>query len=113
MRRTYPQLLKLFILLLLTLASGIDTAQAQTTTATLSGTITDAQGAIVAGASITVTNPATGQQRQTVTNDEGFFTVVQLPPILTVKPQNGFCRHFGDAKSALAKIFFPNFQPTL
>lgn len=80
MRRTYPQLLNLFLTLPFIILLSIDATRAQTTTATLSGTVTDAQGATVAGASVTVLNPATGQQRQTVTNDEGFFTVAQLSP---------------------------------
>ncbi|HEY2975952.1 MAG TPA: carboxypeptidase regulatory-like domain-containing protein, partial [Pyrinomonadaceae bacterium] len=37
-------------------------------------------GAIVPGATITVTNTATGQRRQATTNDEGSFTVPLLPP---------------------------------
>ena len=41
------------------------TAFGQTTTGGLSGTITDPTGAVVAGATITVTNPATGAERST------------------------------------------------
>lgn len=55
-------------------------ARAQTATATLSGTVTDERGAIVPGASITVTNPATGLQRRATTSDNGSFTIPLLPP---------------------------------
>src|SRR5262245_50887422 len=54
--------------------------QAQTNTATLSGTVADNSGAIVANASITVSNVATGLKRQTTSNAEGLFTVPLLPP---------------------------------
>jgi outer membrane receptor protein involved in Fe transport len=55
-------------------------AYAQSATATLSGIATDSQGAVVSGASVTLTNPATRQQRQTTTNDDGSFVFSQLPP---------------------------------
>ena len=55
-------------------------ANAQSATATLSGTVVDQNGAVVAGASITITNTATGLSRQTTTNDEGSFTVPLLQP---------------------------------
>ena len=45
----------------------------------LSGTISDANGAVVQGASITVTNTATNLIRNTTTNDEGRWTVTLLP----------------------------------
>jgi outer membrane receptor protein involved in Fe transport len=55
-------------------------ARAQTTTATLSGTVTDNKGAVVPGVSIIISSAATGLKRQTVTNSEGVFTVPLLPP---------------------------------
>jgi hypothetical protein len=54
--------------------------RAQSVTATLSGTVTDERGALVRGAAVTVTNPATRLQRQATTNDQGSFTVPLLPP---------------------------------
>src|SRR6266542_6137575 len=56
------------------------TAYAQSSTATLSGTVVDQDGAVVPGANITVINAATAQQRQATTNDRGDFTVPLLPP---------------------------------
>jgi len=55
-------------------------AQAQSATATLSGTVVDQNNAVVPGAAITVTNTATGLKRETATNDEGHFTIPLLPP---------------------------------
>jgi outer membrane receptor protein involved in Fe transport len=55
-------------------------AGAQTTTAILSGTVTDNKGAVVPDVSITIASAATGLKRQATTNSEGFFTVPLLPP---------------------------------
>ncbi len=55
-------------------------ADAQSATATLRGTVEDANGAVVPGASITLVNKATSIKRQTTTNGEGYFTVPLLPP---------------------------------
>jgi Carboxypeptidase regulatory-like domain len=54
--------------------------QAQSATATLSGTVKDENGALVSGAKITVTDPATGLRRRAATNDDGAFTIPLLPP---------------------------------
>jgi Carboxypeptidase regulatory-like domain/TonB dependent receptor-like, beta-barrel len=78
-RRKFPYSLILVGLLVFVVQL---TAHAQSTTATLSGTVVDQNGAVVAGATVTVINAATGQQRQTTTNDRGDFTVPLLPPAL-------------------------------
>ncbi|MBV8069739.1 MAG: carboxypeptidase regulatory-like domain-containing protein [Acidobacteriaceae bacterium] len=48
-------------------------------TATISGTITDASGAAVAGAKIVVTSPATGASREAVSDNDGHYVVPLLP----------------------------------
>src|SRR5437016_11680762 len=58
----------------------LSSVQAQSTTATLSGTVVDANGAAVAGASVTLSNTATGFERKVTTNGEGSFTIPLLPP---------------------------------
>ena len=53
---------------------------AQTTTARLSGTVTDETGGVVPGAQVTVSNASTGAQRAVTTDERGRFTVPQLAP---------------------------------
>ena len=53
---------------------------AQSSTATLSGTVEDQTGAIVAGANIALVNVAQGSQRLATTNNEGRFVFPSLPP---------------------------------
>ncbi len=48
--------------------------------ATLSGTVTDAQNAVMPGVSITVHNSATNQDRTVVTDADGQYVVAALPP---------------------------------
>src|SRR5689334_484401 len=47
-------------------------AQAQYRTS-IQGVVTDATGAVVPGANLTLTNPATGQKQVRVSNDDGVF----------------------------------------
>ncbi len=47
---------------------------------TIQGTITDPSGAVVAGASVTATNVATGVQTNRKTTDSGFFVLAPLQP---------------------------------
>src|SRR5262249_35184921 len=55
-------------------------AGAQVTTADLTGRVVDTQGRAVPGATITATNKGTGQARNATTNDDGDYTITQLPP---------------------------------
>lgn len=52
----------------------------QSATATLNGTITDSNGAVVPNVAVTVLNSQTGLERKVVTNDNGYFSVPLLPP---------------------------------
>ncbi|HEV8368795.1 MAG TPA: TonB-dependent receptor [Pyrinomonadaceae bacterium] len=78
-RHSSPNL-ALLALLFFVLGALPFAAHAQSATATLSGTVLDPNGAVIPGATITVTNSATGLSRETTTNDEGHFTVPLLPP---------------------------------
>jgi outer membrane receptor protein involved in Fe transport len=49
-------------------------------TAQVTGRVSDATGAVVPGAQITLTNIATGINREAVSNDEGYFTLPLLNP---------------------------------
>jgi hypothetical protein len=53
---------------------------AQTLYGSFVGNVTDAQGAIVPGATVTVTNKGTNLTRDTVTNEEGVYSLPNLPP---------------------------------
>jgi Carboxypeptidase regulatory-like domain len=53
---------------------------AQVPTGTITGTITDPQGAVIQKATVTVTNKDTGASRVVVTTDSGTFTAPSLPP---------------------------------
>jgi outer membrane receptor protein involved in Fe transport len=55
-------------------------AYAQQPAATLRGIVTDPNGAVVAGATVRVTQPATGATRETITNDEGAYVLSSLQP---------------------------------
>jgi len=53
---------------------------AQESNAELRGRALDPQGAAISGATLTITNQATGVYRQTVTTDDGAYFVTALPP---------------------------------
>ena len=46
----------------------------------INGGVTDPSGAVIAGASVTLINPATNLRRETSTNAEGLFNLPALPP---------------------------------
>src|SRR5882762_7940971 len=54
--------------------------RAQVAGATLSGTITDAQGGAVVNAKVSVKNGATGISTDTTTNSSGAYSIVNLLP---------------------------------
>ena len=67
--------------ILVTLVSPFQpSALAQTTTATLTGTVFDASGAVVADAAVSLKNQASGDLRTTASNGEGYFTFAAVPP---------------------------------
>ncbi len=71
------QILRSFALLLL-LVGICCTGNAQVSTGTIAGNITDTTGAIVPHAPVTVTNTATGIVTHTVSSDSGFFSIPNL-----------------------------------
>src|SRR5690242_12806722 len=52
----------------------------QAGTGTISGTVTDPAGAVVANAAVEVRNTETNAPYPTVTTDTGAYTVLRLPP---------------------------------
>src|SRR5579863_8665459 len=72
-----------FALTFLFLALGMSLpplAQAQVAGATISGTVTDASGSVVAGAQIVIRDTATGISRTVTTDTSGFYTAPNLQP---------------------------------
>jgi hypothetical protein len=67
-------------------------ATAQTFRGTILGTVSDPNGAVVAGARVTVRNTGTGLERSTTTDDAGNYTVAELPigPYEVRVEQTGF-----------------------
>ncbi|ADW69347.1 carboxypeptidase-like regulatory domain-containing protein [Granulicella tundricola] len=53
---------------------------AQTNTTALSGTVTDASGALMPGVAISISNPASGSVQNTSTHSKGEFSFDQIPP---------------------------------
>src|SRR5271170_3011292 len=47
--------------------------------ATLTGIVSDPTKAVVAGAKVTLTDDQSGSQRDTVTNNDGYFTFASVP----------------------------------
>ena len=64
------------------------------TTGSIAGTVTDAQGAVVPNVTVTSKNKATGKEATAQTNESGNFKipVVEAPGVynVTVKAQSGF-----------------------
>ncbi len=75
-----PLLCALFVALSSWLLLTGPSAAAQVETATLEGTVTDPQGAVIPQAQVTITNIATGAERNTATNTSGDFSIVGLVP---------------------------------
>ncbi|MBL8187056.1 MAG: carboxypeptidase regulatory-like domain-containing protein [Acidobacteria bacterium] len=92
MRITFSRFLA--VLALMSVTSILAFAQADVTSATVRGTVTDQQGAAVAGATVTARNIAQGTTRSDTTNADGEFQILALRPGLyeiSVQAQ-GFAR---------------------
>ncbi len=76
--RRLPQILRPAVLALAALLLTSAAIFAQTDQGRITGTVTDANGAIVPGASVLVKNEKTGEERTATTNDDGTFTVPAL-----------------------------------
>src|ERR1051326_5676607 len=67
-------------LLLMFGAAIFTSAQTQSTTGTIQGSVTDQQGAAVPGATVEIKNLETNATRTLTTNDEGLFAALALQP---------------------------------
>src|ERR1700754_818756 len=86
--KQHAQLAGTLLLMLLTTTL----TAAQTFRGAILGTVTDQNGAVVAGAKVTIKNTSTGLERSTTTDDEGNYTVPELPigPYEVRVDQSGF-----------------------
>lgn len=67
---------------------GVQATMAQTGRANITGLVTDSQGAMVAGATVTATNNATGVATSATTNDSGVYSIIQvIPGVYTIKAE--------------------------
>ena len=76
-RLTHMGLMTVVCATLMWLAPAVATAQ--TVTGTLQGIVSDPNSAVVPGATVTIRNVETGQERTVTTNDEGFYNAPFLP----------------------------------
>ena len=73
----------------------------QAATATLSGRVLDPNGAAVSGATVTVSQKATGFERSVTTSGEGVYVLTNLPAAeYEVKAKPGLCRQLGNGGSS-------------
>ncbi len=73
--------IRVWLVVTILLAAGAPLVMSQTAnTGALTGTVTDPSGAVIAGATVTVTNLATGQMRTATTNSTGSYQISLLPP---------------------------------
>ncbi|HEY1264664.1 MAG TPA: TonB-dependent receptor, partial [Terriglobales bacterium] len=85
---------------------------AQKITGDISGTVTDTSGAVVKDAKVLAVNTATGEKREGVSSDSGFYRILELPPgtyKLTATAQ-GFKTVTRDAEVAIARVTTSDFQ---
>ncbi|HEV8429343.1 MAG TPA: TonB-dependent receptor [Pyrinomonadaceae bacterium] len=69
----------LIVGMLLLLLPVVCFAQATSSTSAVTGTVTDAQGAVIAGATVKLVDSKTSQERTTTTNDRGIYLFAQVP----------------------------------
>jgi hypothetical protein len=69
-----------FMAILLVASAAVSTLPAQLTTTTISGTLTDATGALVPNASVTAVEISTGTTTRALANGDGFYILSGLAP---------------------------------
>jgi len=89
MRSLYATLIVSVFVFSLTVLAGVQPAAAQTTgSATLRGTVKDPQGAIIRGATVTLINERTSEERHATSSEDGTYTFPALTPgTYTVKTE--------------------------
>ena len=78
-------------------------AKAQSVTGTISGTVADASGKVIAGAKVTLKDERTGSVRAGVSNEEGDFTFAALQPsAYTIKIEHAGFRSYQRTSNVLS-----------
>jgi hypothetical protein len=76
--RSYRRLFIPFLFILALVLAGSSTISAQIFPGRVTGTVTDSQGAAVAGATVKLSNPANGFERVAMTGENGDFNFAEL-----------------------------------
>lgn len=90
----------------------INICVAQSDTGRLQGTVTDAQGAAITGANVSVTNTATGREVSVTTNELGFYLVSALAPgnYRVEVSQTGFKKIVRELELQIAQLGVADFK---
>ena len=102
----YRRLFRVFLLLCFTLL-GSSRRAAQIFPGRITGTVRDAQGAAVPGASVKLTNPSTGFERVVATDENGEFNFLELALgtyELTISKENFKTARYTDITTALGQV---------
>ena len=76
----WPVLTFLTTLMFALMIFGANTASAQSNAGTVNGSVTDATGALIPGAKVTLTDPATKSSRAVTTNKDGLYIFTDVQP---------------------------------
>ncbi len=91
---------------LLVLVGFSSSANAQTTTSTIEGIVTDANGAVIAGATVKASGTTLAAERTATTNSEGFYRLAALPAgtyTITIS-QTGFAASTSNIELTLNRV---------
>lgn len=93
-------------LMLLVFQFSTPVSTAQTTTSTIEGTITDANGAVIAGATIKASGTALAVERSATTDEKGFYRIAALPAgtYTVTTSQSGFSANTSTIELTLNRI---------
>ncbi len=98
----------------LLLCALVASAPAQTVSGTITGTVVDPSGNVVVGARVTLVSERTGEQRESLTTDNGTFTFPALPAgTYTVKVEHPGFRSFqrlGNVLTATERLSVGNLE---
>ena len=91
-RHAFASILRSFLAVALFTTLAVNSLQAQVDTGSITGTVTDASGAVVSGAKVTLTNEGTGTVLSTLTGADGIydFSPVRIGTYKLDASANGF-----------------------